>query len=355
MSGSLNRSGWGSRIVEPLRMMAQDVREEIAAAAVSALGAQRLPEAARALQTLLPVVTPELRSLVERSLRKLQFIGVSVADLPDPDPNWRALVSSVDGLGQQSVWFILDGQGVADTRFLNVLLSDRAGAVEAVGYQRVTSSVLPPLRPEGHIHDIVLPDGTGAVLMLEASFDLGRRLILEALVRNRETQIPVAGVLRLFSPWLWQVGGADSLPPKAVPSGSTEDAPLVAISDRLLMHPSFTTWTMHGDAILQAAEESLRHPAWDLDMWARRLTSELLAQPAIAQVFSRRLRAMSEWLLLAGNEALSRLALSSARTIQAGDSQDHPFVRALVRRDLDMALHSLKQNTGPLVGSEQFQ
>ncbi|HSR32115.1 MAG TPA: hypothetical protein VLY63_16255, partial [Anaerolineae bacterium] len=43
------RSELGERIVEPLRMMAQDVREEIAAEALQSLGSIRLPQAAWAL------------------------------------------------------------------------------------------------------------------------------------------------------------------------------------------------------------------------------------------------------------------------------------------------------------------
>ena len=126
-------------------------------------------------------------------LRKLRFVGVEVIALPAPDPDWRALVSPVDGLGQQSVWFIQEAGGTAQARFLNVLLSDRAGAVEAAGHGQVPMLSLPPRRPAGHVHDIALPDGSGAMLMLEMAFDPGRRLVLEALAANRETQIPVAG------------------------------------------------------------------------------------------------------------------------------------------------------------------
>lgn len=118
--------------VELLRMIAQDVRGEIAAAALRALGARQEPEAAVALQTLLPATAPELRAVADRSLRKLQFRGVPVAPLPRPEPGWRALVSPVDGMGEQSVWLVM-GHGL-QARFLNVLIGDRAGAVQAAAH-----------------------------------------------------------------------------------------------------------------------------------------------------------------------------------------------------------------------------
>jgi hypothetical protein len=343
-------SGQAARVVEPLRTMAQDVRDEIAAEALTALGSIRVPEAARALQALVPIVAPELRSMAERSLRKLRFIGVEVADLPKPDPAWRALVSPMDGRGHQSVWFIQEVRDEAGARFLNVLLSDRAGAVEAVGHRHVSPLALPPRRQEGHVHDIALPDGSGAMLMLETAFDVGRRLVLEALVQNRETQIPVSGVLRLLSPWLWEVAGADSLPARALPETAAEDEALIAVSDRLLAHPAFATWTVRSEATVLAAEEALRHPGWDPDVWVKRLASDLFGEPVVAQVLSRRLVAMSEWLLLAGEERWSRLARVSAGALLEEAPQELGFVQALIRRDLEFVSYSLKRQSEPVFG-----
>jgi hypothetical protein len=350
------------RTVEPLRMMAQDVREEIAAEALQALGSIRLSGAARALQTLIPISAPALRPRAERLLRKLQFAGVAVAPLPPP-PEWRALASAVDGWGQQHVWFIEADQRTAQARFLSVLLSDRAGAVEAVGHAQVPVLMLPPQQPLGHLHDAVLPDGSGALLMLEASFDLGRRLVLEALAHNRRTQIPVAGPLRLLSPWLWQYGGADTLPPRPLAEevGSGDSRQELSLQDRaltssLLEHPAFTTWIASGflpqGAVQRAAEGALRHPSWDLEVWVSRLAGELFAEPEVTQVFNRRLASMSEWLLLAGDETAARLARVAAREILEESPQDQPFVQALIRRDLALVLRSLGQSSEPVIDTE---
>ena len=61
----------------------------------------------------------------------------------------------------------------------------------------------------------------------------------------------------------------------------------------------------------------------------------------MAQVFGRRLEAMSEWLLLAGDEAEARLALAAAQRFAGGASHDHPLIRAMVRRALDTAVSDL--------------
>jgi len=345
----------GQRAVEVLRMMSQDVRDEIAAEALHSLGIIRLPEAAHALQTLIPITVPALQPLAERLLRKLQFSGVEVNPLPGPDPAWRALISPVNGLGQRSIWFIQENRSTAHAQILNVLLSDRAGAVEAVGHTQVPVPLLPPRRPLGHLHDIALPDGSGAILMLEGSFDLGRRLVVEALPLNWETQIPVAGPLRLLSPWLWGYAGADSLPSRVLPKLSAEDKTLVATSGRLLEHPAFVTWSARSEATFRAAEEALRHPGWKLDVWVNRLTSELFAVPLVVQMISDRLVDMSEWLLLADDEPWARLALVAAEAILEDPLQEQPLLRAVVRRDLEHALASLQNDSEPVSGMEQYQ
>ena len=351
--GALHAIG-DRRAVELLRMVAQDVREEIAAQALQALAGLRLSEAGDALQVLIPVTAPGLRSLAERSLRKLQFAGVPVGPMSSAGyrngsgapQDWRALISPVDGLGRQSVWFVRGSRSAEQVKFLNVLLSDRAGAVEAAGHERVPVVLLPPRREPGHVHDIPVPGGPGVLLMLEAPFDLGRRLVLEALARNRETQIPVAAPLRLLSTWLWDVAGAKALPPKRLPQLGPDDRALSAASGRLLGHPAFVTWTLQGEQVLQAAQDLSQRPDWPSQSWSlevevARLAAELFAEPVVGQLFSRRLESMSEWLLLAGDEAEARLALAAAQRFAGGAPQEHPLIRAMVRRALETALSDL--------------
>jgi hypothetical protein len=252
------------------------------------------------------------------------------------------------------VWFAQGRLGAEYTRFLNILLSDRAGAVEAMGHTRVPVHMLPPRQRLGHLHDIGLPDGSGGMLMLEAPFDVGRRLVLDALAHNLRTQIPVAGPLRLLSTWLWGYAGADSLPPKKLPALSTGDESMLSDSAQLLQHPAFITWTARSEATLQAAEEVLRHPAWDRELWIKRLTIELFGEPAMVDVLSKRLEVMSEWFLLAGDEQRARMALVASRMMLDGPPQEQPFLQAVVRRDLESTLHSLRRTFRPEDDSKEI-
>ncbi|MEJ2207858.1 MAG: hypothetical protein P8129_02340 [Anaerolineae bacterium] len=339
-------------VVELLRMMAQDVRGEIAAAAIESLGTLRQPEAAQALQTLLPAVAPDLHPVAERLLRKLQFSGVEVNPLPAPDPDWRTLISPPGGQGQQAVWFLFQQGEAAQVRFLNVLLHDRAGAVEAVGHPQVPALMLPPRRSRGYVHDVALPDASGIMLMLEASFDVGRRLVRDALEDNRETQIPVAGLLRLRSPWLWGLAGGDELPARQLPKIEIEIEAEAETGDDfarrsagLLGHPAFVSWTLRGELLMGAAEEIVRQPGRNVERSVRRLAAELFSNSEVAWAFRRRLEAMSEWLLLAGDEAAARVALRTARGLTPRPAEQ-PFVQALVRRDLGLILKSLENTWG---------
>jgi hypothetical protein len=331
-----------SRVIEPLRMMAQDVRSEISAAAIQALGTIRLQDSVRALQSLVTIIDPNLGPLAQRSIRKLGFSGIQVDELPPPQPQWRALISPVDGVGRQSAWFILAGDRTPDCRFLNILLSDWAGAIEAAGYDQVPARMLPPQQPIGHVHDIVLPSGAGAMLMLEIPFDRGRWHVRNALARNRETQIPIAGSLRLLSPWLWEVSGPVPMQ-RALPEPLKHDESLFAESNRLLSHPAFAPWTTEHTSTMQVAEQALRHPNWDREVWIRRLAGELFSEPSVIEAFHRRLVTMSEWLLLAGEEAQARMALLVAERLLESDPRQQPFILALVRRDLELAVKSLAQ------------
>lgn len=341
--------------IELLRMMAQDVRDEIAAAAVQALGTLRLPEAAKALQTLIPILAPALRPSAERCLRKLQFSGVAVTPLSPPSPDWRALISSVNGSGQRNIWFIQDTPVPGYARFLNLLLSDQVGAVRAAGHAHVPIEMLPPRRPRGYVHDIAWPDGSGAMLLLEAPFDLGRRIVSEALAYNQATQIPVAGPLRLLSPWLWDSASGNL--ERALPELREEEKKrLVANSDRLVEHPAFADWTVQGPATWLMAEELLRHPARDLEILAGRLMAEILTDQTFTQVLAQRLEAMSEWLLCSGEQVLAKMAMASSQAMQEGRYHELAFLRTIVRRDLETAFRRLQEDpmrvsdTEPLKG-----
>ena len=168
------------------------------------------------------------------------------------------------------------------------------------------------------------------------------------MARNRETQIPIAGVLRLLGTWLWGTFIAQIPEGRVLPALSVEDGVGISSSDRLLFHPAFATWSLLSEGTLQAAHDALRHPGFGVDAWVRRLTAEFLEEHTVLEVLSQRLVTMSEWLLLAGEEELARLALVSASALLGKELYEHPFVSALVRRDLELAEQSLMQQAAPV-------
>ncbi|MBN1660985.1 MAG: hypothetical protein JXA93_21490 [Anaerolineae bacterium] len=323
-------------VIELLRMMALDVREEIGAAATEALGTLRTPASAWALQTLIPTAPLSLRSRTERLLRKLCFSGVEVEPLTEPEPGWRALVSPPSASGQQNVWFILEGQDTGHARFLNVLLHDRAGAVEAAAHEWVPMMMLLPARPAGYVHDVAFPDGSGSVLLVEACFDVGRRLVLDALEANRETQIPLAGTLRLRSPWLWGVSGGRTLPDRQWPQEPVAGGD----TTRLLAHPALAGWAIGSHTLLDISSNPLGRKEWKMEVYEQRVIDQIAADGMMSDVLATRLRALGEWLLLAHDEPTAALALAAANGLAAAPREE-PFLRALVRRDLAMAMHGV--------------
>jgi len=227
--------------------------------------------------------------------------------------------------------------------------------VEAAGHGQVPVHVLPPRRPTGSLHDIALPDGRGALLMLEISFDIGRRLVREALAQNRETQIPVASTLRLLGTWLWAASGADDLPPRRLPP-LPETASPVASGEALVGHPAFVTWTLRSETLLLAAETMVRQgpvPGRGLEAWVPRLAGEIVDQ-ATAEVLGRRLLAMSEWLWLAGEAELAQQAMAAAEGMGTSP-QTLPFVHALIRRDVMFFSHSLRHQPETLRDNEESE
>ena len=324
----------GPRPVELLRMLAQDVRIEVASEAIDALGSLRLPGAAWALQTLIPAAEPALRLQAERLLRKQQFAGVKVESLPLATVDFRALAGPLDGEGQRQVWFT-EETAAPLVQVLIVAMQDETGVVSAVQHREVTKVSLPRRQLPGSW--TAIRTGRAEMVLAEVAWDTGRRLVAEALAHNRETQIPLPGTHRLLGSWLWGTRFDDfPQPPVLEPEAAGEE--LVSQSGGLAGHPAFSAWHPVQEAAADAAGEAMRRPAWDREHWVRRLAAGLVAEPGTAHRLALRLRANAEWLALAGETLPARIALAAAGAMDGEEARHLPFLLALVRRDLDAAL-----------------
>jgi len=324
-----------ARPVELLRMMAQDVRAEIATAATEALGGSRLPEAAWALQTLVPASSDELGHRAEWLLRKQRLAGVEVAPLLPLSTAFRALVGPVDGEGQRRLWLIEETAGRVARLVLELGLSDETGVIRAAVQQGVPKTALPGRRPPGTW--TVERLGRQDVPLSETAWDTGRRLVLGALDRNRETQIPLPGLLRLLGSWVWGVQAGEPAELAQI-EPAVEGEGLAEQSRELAVHPAFWAWHPALEESMAVAEEVLRRPARAREAWVGRLAVQLLAEPDAPHRLARRLRANGEWLALSGEMRLARMALAAADSAEEGKAEDLPLWLALVERDLDAAL-----------------
>jgi len=336
--------------VEPLRVLAQDPRDEVAGRAVRALSAMPYPQVGRTLQILNQVSSPAAQREVERALRKQRLRGLDLEPLPQPDGTWRTLVSAVDGQGNQSVWFL--GQADADgtCRLLILAINDEAGLADALGDEHAPANDLPTRQPTGTVHEY--SPGNGSILrLLEADFEYGRRLVGEAQARNLRAGIPTPMVYRLLNDFIWgyQIapGAAEPLMPSCAGSGTL--APL-AESGRLLDHPDFATWFVHHPAVYNLAAPlcQWRHPQ-HTTLWreaVRRLVESHFDE-RMRSVYRTRLRAMAEWLTRAGDEDTACLALVAAEGLTQVSPLEHPLLVRMVEVGLWVAIRNFQHGLDP--------
>jgi len=332
--------------VLPFWALAQSKRQDVAESALHRMGSLRSPDSAVMLQALRPTLPPARRALAERSLRKLQFGGVSVPSLDAPHPSWRALVSPVDGQGSQSVWFQLEPQRDAPARVFCVLVNDLAGVWDAV-YDRngELEAYLPSERLPGKVHDAVFPGALAALPLLEMTFDAGRRLVRDALAVNHAADRMPPLNYAVLSDALWKWDGcslAESCPVE--PPSAAEVRALRAHTADLLDHPAFGAWFVQSEALFSVA----RQLGWGATAMGQPGQSELVSGlvrlhfgPEEVVRYRSRLERMAEWLSVAGEKDIARLALVAALTLEEGGPENHPLARHMVELGLAAALRDL--------------
>ncbi len=334
------------RAVLPLWALAQSKRQDVAELALHRMGSLRSVESGVALQTLLPTLLPAQRELARRSLLKLRLSGIDVPSLPPPPSTWQALVSAVDGQGSQNIWFLFNPQPDAPLRVLSVMINDLVGVWDAV-YDREGELLpyLPQERPPGTVHEVALPGSTAALCLLTTTFDLGRRLLRQALALNHAgNQCPPQSyaVMSDFF-WKWDDRSLDA-PSPIEPPPEAELAALRVRTVELLDHAVFRTWFVQSDTLLGVA----RQLGWGVLAYGSAQSSQLLdglvrfhfGAQEIAR-YHDRLTRMAEWLWLANEKEAARLALVAALTLKQDTPENHPLARRMVELGLMVTLRGL--------------
>ncbi len=308
-----------------LRMLAQGEDARVARRALDELARMRSPAALRGLASLAPNLPPTLRPIAERGERKLRFSGVS--ERADHDPHrepwyapelrWRALMSPVDMLGSQFLWFIGQDEADARTVFFTVLIQDPGGLRDASGSLEVEADDVPPARRVGYVHVVGGDEGGPGTTLLEAPPPLACKALTNALARNWEAGAPMPVGYRLFSPLIWLSDEAQAAHERDedATEAVTDDAFDEQEAEALFDHPAFVGWL----EVLHLAP----------------------AESGGLASFARRVDIMSGWLDAAGDEWAAQVAGRLARRLEAAQSdaarQDktYSFLAAAARRRLE--------------------
>jgi hypothetical protein len=359
------------RAVPALCLLAQHDQDALGVAALHALGRLHHPEAARGLQSILSLLSPDRRILGDRSLLKLRLKQVPIDPLPPVDGTWRALVSPMDGEGSQVIWFIKDPDEQGLCRFMGFSINDLEGIRQVYGHVDVPADTLPERRQRGRVHNVALPSGSpddeqehapsqgagdGRLLlhMLETEFDYGRRLVREGQAHNAETDRPVPVEYRLFGSWLWQYDDAHleasrwQAPGPVSLFGPTASNAMHSLTETadLLAHPAFRGWVAYGDAVLQYAMSLMRRAPLTVRSQGSSELSTLILSYYNREMIGRlrnRLTAMSEWLWRAGDVRAGSLAGLAAETLEITSPTEHPFTRGMVELGLRAVIAQLRR------------
>lgn len=335
-------------VVELLRMLAMDPRPRVARHALQQLGGLRISAALVALRSLLPHLPEDLKSLAERSLRKLRLSGVPESSLEASA--WRALLSPIDSEGYQSLWFIRSSPEEEEGLFVSVLLHDQTGIQYALGDERLPFTQ--PMREQaiGTVHLLRMPQMGMIALLLEVPFDEGRRILAEGLTVHLREGRPLPMPYRFYSGHIWAIPWSPEEVPLVSPDTPAEDWPL-EYSRRLLEHPAFSAWGVQRPWVYDIAEALIHeHGGWPDDEAIRDTACEIAGRAFTDEavgLMAQRLHRMGQWLHLAGEMELAGLAIWTAAHLHDAPPASHPFLLGVAKAGLRSAMLNLKQGIDP--------
>jgi len=324
-------------LVTLLRMFAQGESRSLARSAIEQLGRTRSGEAWLALDALTNVLPPDLGALAERNQRKLRLRGVRQPEEETGDAGQRVLLSPVDGSGAQSVWFINRSSTHDLSTAVTVIVHDEDGIIACFGANQVVSDELPPAAPLGAVLALPQKEGAPPLQLLETTPTTGCRAVRRALERHWKTNTAPPLAFRLLNPLIWtgEQRNAEAVLPER---GSYSAAQTAALLD----HPAFASWFWRDDSLLDRAHQLV--PGQTLPARGKLIAALASARavPAVIASYRRRLEAMADWLLEAGQPDAAALAMSAADHLAGAAPGTSPFVRRLIGMALDVAAVTLQ-------------
>lgn len=333
------------RTVEFLEMLLWFDREEVVADVVTALGRVRFNSAATALQRFRAYCEPSLLEHIDKSLKRLSFIGIKgqpATSSATLQPFHSAYAGPIDGNGFRSLLIARWREdGTIDS--IDLQLHDLNGIEDVWGesaeqlekYLERSSA-----RAEQEIIESVAPE-------------FAMELLCDALFKNREQGYPLPPEFmlrrRIFTP--------DEIRPTVYIPPFTEyplkaNPALLALSSQLFEDEFFAGWAVESCIVYDVAEEWLRleknstkkQLGTALESLIERLCKDEF-QPRLQEI-SRRLVLNADYLARTGVDGeLVKAALVAAESIREFSlpCHLHPFVRRFAMESMIVAREALEE------------
>ncbi len=346
------RADRGAEAAAILRMLAYFEYAEVSRLAVETLGGLRHGCALEVLQQLKFLVVAGLEERIERSIRRLGFLGIRQAEpMPPTLTAGVALIttqsSPVDCYGVRTIWFswrLRDGSLAA----LVMQLGDAEGVLHGVQTRFQTL----------HEHDEYLDEINADEGMFPVSVSYLLSLLKDATLQSIEQNFYLPPDLYAGR---YLLGSVDASPAQYLPSfpaalldGLVERLPShLAASETLLEEPFFEGWIYSDPLVYDLAESSapvplLSRAADEQEPFVERFCTELLEPHKLGLL--RRLLLTADLMQQCGTESkpVQRVLAVALSLVGAPiPLSRHPFIRRLALDSIEMARQALEEGFDP--------
>ncbi|KAF0218402.1 MAG: hypothetical protein FD174_3019 [Geobacteraceae bacterium] len=335
------------RVLSLLEILLWFDNPDVVRETVVTLGKIRNEGAVALLHAFQPYADESVKELVERSLRRLAFLGIhSLTPLTatPPLPFHSTYASPIDGAGYRSLWLSRRMGGSLSTLYLH--LHEIAGIKATWGSSAITDKEY-----ESQLAEICSEEG-----MVEITPDYTMLLIRDSLYRSRQnfTQLPPEfyvrrGILR----------GENITPAPYIPEFTEYDPKDLAVSSRRVAESSalfddeyFAGWFMANARVYDFAEEWNELEKADNDNAQVEGVESILARFCRELIVPETERIRERLLLTAdlmrqtGREkGVMEKTLAAAHSIGSAQAPDlfHPFLKRFAFESIDMAREALAE------------
>lgn len=327
---------------ELLRLIAYDMREGVALAALERLGAIRQSNpaqaAARSLHTLQQNLKPELAQVAERTQRKLRFLGIRFQ--PAALEGWRALITPGTLDGTQDLWFLRVGESEDQNVLIGLRINASGGVLDTFGSEAVATQHMPQPSGVGELVSITLTDGPPTVF-LEVPMDYARWRLEQAVAahwRQSKPQ-PLPDEYTFYNPYLCLAERAElpdelqALLTAGAALWKTNNRQLDEIAATLLRHPAMAGWFIQNRRMLETVRNLSANDseatAQAIGTLKRALFTPQIEQSLRAEIQAG-LLAQAGWLAIAGHPQHAQHAVLLAEGFNHLAAPEHPLMEMML-------------------------